>query len=73
MGIAQKLYEGIEIEGGDTTGLITYMRTDSTRIANEAIEEVRGLINKKFGSRVDRHTRLYSGRRVEINNAFSIQ
>jgi len=51
MNIAQKLYEGIEIEGGETTGLITYMRTDSTRIANEAIEEVRGLINEKFGSR----------------------
>lgn len=49
MGIAQKLYEGIEIEGGETTGLITYMRTDSTRIANEAIDEVRGLISSKFG------------------------
>ena len=49
MSVAQKLYEGIEIGGGETTGLITYMRTDSTRIASEAIEEVRGLINNKFG------------------------
>ena len=51
MGIAQKLYEGVEIEGGETTGLITYMRTDSTRIASEAIEEVRGFIHKKFGKK----------------------
>ncbi len=49
MSVAQKLYEGIEIEGGETTGLITYMRTDSTRIAPEAIEEVRGFITSKFG------------------------
>lgn len=49
MSVAQKLYEGIEIEGGETTGLITYMRTDSTRIASEAIEEVRNLISNKFG------------------------
>ena len=49
MMIAQKLYEGVEIEGGETTGLITYMRTDSTRIAPEAVEEVRGFIETKFG------------------------
>ncbi len=49
MFIAQKLYEGIEVGGGETTGLITYMRTDSTRIAPEAIKEVRGLIKDRFG------------------------
>lgn len=48
--VAQKLYEGIEIEGGETTGLITYMRTDSTRISSEAIKEVRGLIKDRFGT-----------------------
>ncbi|ACO32840.1 MULTISPECIES: type I DNA topoisomerase [Acidobacterium] len=48
MGVAQRLYEGIEI-GGDAVGLITYMRTDSTRVAPEAIEAVRGYIQKKVG------------------------
>ncbi len=48
MRIAQQLYEGIELEGGEATGLITYMRTDSTRIAPEAISEVREYIGKNF-------------------------
>lgn len=48
MRIAQQLYEGIEIQGGEATGLITYMRTDSTRIAPEAITEVRDYITQNF-------------------------
>lgn len=48
MGIAQSLYEGVDLEDG-TTGLITYMRTDSTRIAPEAIDEVRAFIGQKWG------------------------
>ncbi|MFH1075463.1 MAG: type I DNA topoisomerase [Pseudomonadota bacterium] len=48
MMLAQQLYEGVEIEG-EPVGLITYMRTDSTRSAPEAIEEVRDFINKKYG------------------------
>lgn len=47
MRIAQQLYEGVEIEG-ESTGLITYMRTDSTRIAPEAIAEVRDYIGQNF-------------------------
>jgi len=47
MSVAQKLYEGMEIDG-TTQGLITYMRTDSTRIAPEALEEVRSYIQKNF-------------------------
>ena len=47
MSVAQKLYEGMEIEG-TTQGLITYMRTDSTRIAPEALEEVRNYIKENF-------------------------
>ena len=47
MRIAQQLYEGVEIEG-ESTGLITYMRTDSTRIAPEAIAEVREYIGANF-------------------------
>ncbi len=48
MRIAQQLYEGVELEGGESTGLITYMRTDSTRIAPEAIAEVREYIGTNF-------------------------
>ena len=46
---AQKLYEGIEVGDEGAVGLITYMRTDSTRVAESALEEVRGLIRKNYG------------------------
>jgi len=49
MMIAQQLYEGIDLKG-ETVGLITYMRTDSLRIANEAIESSRKLIGERFGN-----------------------
>ena len=48
MQIAQRLYQGIDIEG-ETTGLITYMRTDGTNISKEAIGEFRDLIKNDFG------------------------
>ena len=48
MSVAQKLYEGIDI-GTETVGLITYMRTDSTRISDEFIKETYSFIEKKFG------------------------
>ncbi len=48
MRTAQQLYEGIDI-GGETVGLITYMRTDSVNLAAEAIEEIRGFIAERFG------------------------
>ena len=47
--IAQQLYEGIELGPGEPVGLITYMRTDSTRIAKEAADEALRLIREKFG------------------------
>jgi len=47
--LAQQLYEGIDIGEKNPVGLITYMRTDSTRVAAEAIKEVRGFILKKYG------------------------
>ncbi len=50
MRIAQSLYEGIDIGGGEPVGLITYMRTDSTRVSPIALEEVRGLIKERFGA-----------------------
>src|SRR6266853_90519 len=50
MRVAQRLYEGIDLEG-DTVGLITYMRTDGVAIAAEAIAAARGLIGSEFGPR----------------------
>ncbi len=47
MQIAQRLYEGIELEEG-AVGLITYMRTDSSRLDPEAVEELRGWIGEKY-------------------------
>jgi DNA topoisomerase-1 len=49
MTLAQKLYEGIEIGAEGQTGLITYMRTDSPRISNEAMTEARQVIQERFG------------------------
>jgi DNA topoisomerase I len=49
MALAQRLYEGLDLEGEGPTGLITYMRTDSTRISNDALDEVRGFINERYG------------------------
>ncbi|RKY54141.1 MAG: type I DNA topoisomerase, partial [Candidatus Neomarinimicrobiota bacterium] len=48
MKIAQELYEGVDI-GGSPVGLITYMRTDSVRIASEAVHRVRKFIEENFG------------------------
>ncbi|MCK9201349.1 MAG: type I DNA topoisomerase [Gallionella sp.] len=49
MRTAQSLYEGVDI-GGQTIGLITYMRTDSVNLANEAVAEIRGYITDNFAS-----------------------
>ncbi|MCH5298228.1 MAG: type I DNA topoisomerase [Ruminococcus sp.] len=51
MRVAQELYEGIEIDDLGATGLITYMRTDSLRISNQAIAEVTDYIGKKYGEK----------------------
>jgi len=49
MRIAQRLYEGIDI-GGETTGLITYMRTDGVQIDNSAIVQARKVIGEDYGN-----------------------
>ena len=49
MMLAQRLYEGVELGKEGSVGLITYMRTDSTRISPDAIAEVRGFIGEKYG------------------------
>ena len=50
MMIAQRLYEGVELGEEGLIGLITYMRTDSTRVAPEAIQEVREYIGREYGA-----------------------
>ena len=50
MMIAQNLYEGVEIGDEGSVGLITYMRTDSTRVSEAALGEVRGFIERQYGA-----------------------
>jgi DNA topoisomerase-1 len=50
MMIAQRLYEGVELGEEGSVGLITYMRTDSTRVSNEALAEVREYITSQYGA-----------------------
>ena len=50
MGIAQKLYEGVELGSEGSIALITYMRTDSVRVSNDALDQVRTMIPERFGS-----------------------
>ena len=49
MSIAQQLYEGVEISGQGSIGLITYMRTDSLRLSDEALSAARGFIIDRYG------------------------
>jgi len=50
MRIAQQLYEGMDIAGEGTVGLISYMRTDSTRVSDDAYEDTKTLIQDKYGA-----------------------
>ena len=51
MAIAQQLYEGVDVAGQGTMGLITYMRTDSLRLSNEAMDAAAAFIKERFGSK----------------------
>lgn len=50
MRVAQQLYEGVDMGAGETVGLITYMRTDSTNVAQSAVDEVRQVIAARYGA-----------------------
>jgi len=64
MGVAQRLYEGVEIGSEGMVGLITYMRTDSPRIAPEAIEAAREWIGKQLGAKyLPESANLYKGKK----------
>jgi DNA topoisomerase-1 len=63
MTVAQQLYEGVDIGGGESVGLITYMRTDSVNVAETAIQEARRVIAAKYGKEmVPDHPRTYKTR-----------
>ena len=65
MQIAQKLYQGIEIEG-DTVGLITYMRTDGTNLSAEAASDFRNFIKKEYGNEyLPENPNNYSGKKAK--------
>jgi len=64
MSIAQQLYEGIDIKGHGTIGLITYMRTDSVRISKEAQDNAKVYITSKFGDKyIPESERNYKGKK----------
>jgi len=66
MAIAQQLYEGVSLGKEGSVGLITYMRTDSTHIAESALAEARAFIKEKYGpSYLPRHARVF-GRRSKF-------
>ena len=65
MQIAQRLYQGIDIEG-DTKGLITYMRTDGTNISKDAVTEFRDYINSNYGKEyLPEEPNNYSGKKAK--------
>ena len=49
MRLAQQLYEGVDIKGNGTVGIITYLRTDSTRVSEEAVAQAKDYITKQYG------------------------
>ena len=65
MQVAQQLYEGVDV-GGETVGLITYMRTDGVQMAGEAIAEARTTIGERYGTRyVPAKPRIYTSQGEE--------
>ena len=49
MRVAQQLYEGVDVKGSGTVGIITYLRTDSTRISDEADASARAYVEENYG------------------------
>jgi len=70
MTLAQQLYEGVTLQNGESTGLITYMRTDSTRVADSAVEAARAQISAKFGAKyLPTHGRQFGKKGAKIQDA----
>ena len=68
MGVAQRLYEGVDI-GGETAGLITYMRTDGVQIVPEAVAQIREVISKEYGPRYTPFAREYKSKAKNAQEA----
>lgn len=69
MVIAQQLYEGINIKGEGSVGLVTYIRTDSFRISNEAQENVKDYITSLYGEKYYKHNEYIKKNKVEAQDA----
>lgn len=70
MMVAQKLYEGIDVGEEGLTGLITYMRTDSTRLSDNAVAEARGYIQQTYGKEyLPEGPKLYSKKKENTQDA----
>ncbi len=70
MQLAQKLYEGIELSGGNIVGLITYIRTDSVRVSDDAIQAARNYILKTYGEEyLPENPRIYSSKKQNVQDA----
>jgi DNA topoisomerase-1 len=68
MSVAQQLYEGINIRGRGMTGLITYLRTDSVRISDDAKNAAKDFISEKYGSEYTANN-VYSNKKKDIQDA----
>lgn len=63
MAVAQQLYEGISIDSQGTEGLITYMRTDSTRLSKEAVDSTKEYLINKYGDKYTNGGKTYDGKK----------
>lgn len=68
MMIAQQLYEGVDVKGRGTTGLITYLRTDSVRVSDAAKQVAKDLIVSKFGAEYSANN-VFSNKKKDIQDA----
>lgn len=68
MMIAQQLYEGVDVKGRGTTGLITYLRTDSVRVSDAAKQAAKELIVSKFGAEYSANN-VFSNKKKDIQDA----
>ena len=69
MRLAQQLYEGIDIKGSDTVGIITYLRTDSTRVSEEAEASAKEYIEEQYGKEYAAGTAQTKGSKQKIQDA----
>ena len=67
--IAQRLYQGIDIGSGQPVGLISYMRTDSTNLSKDALDDISQYLNKNFVGLASDETRIYKGKTKNAQEA----